>query len=175
MPRIFHIALPLTMLLLSIAFAACQPTPQRVKHLHQEQPADSALLAQMLFNTRMASEADKACLAIVKEDTLQYTLDDFGFWYTKTIKAPTDTLQKGQEVNAHICISEINGELTLDTKIPIVVGAGDLPTAINRALKLMCVGEQMRIISPWYAAYGIEGTNSIKPYSNLIILLTIEQ
>jgi FKBP-type peptidyl-prolyl cis-trans isomerase len=55
------------------------------------------------------------------------------------------------------------------------VGAGDLPTAINRALKLMCAGEQMRIISPWYAAYGIEGTNSIKPYSNLIILLTIEQ
>ena len=170
-----HIALPCTMLLLSIAFVACQQTPQQVNRRNLQQPIDSALIAQMQFNTRMAEQADKTCLAIVEADTLQYVMDDFGFWYTKTIKAPTDTLQKGQEVNAHICISEINGDLTLDTKIPVVVGAGDLPTAINRALKLMCVGEQMRIISPWYAAYGIEGTNSIKPYSNLIILLTIEQ
>ena len=175
MPRIFHIVLPLTMLLISLAFAACQPTPQRVTHLHQELPVDSALLAQMQFNTRMATEADKACLAIVEADTLQYTLDDFGFWYTKTISLPSDTLQKGQEVNAHIQITEINSNLMIDTKMPIVVGSGDLPTAINRALKIMCMGEQMRIITPWYAAYGIEGTNTIKPDSNLIILLTISQ
>lgn len=175
MPRYLHIALPITMLFFSLAFVACQPTPQQVKHLHQEQPIDSALLAQLQFNTRMATQADQACLDIVQNDTLQYTLDDFGFWYAKTISLPSDTLQVGQEVNAHIIINEINGNLTLDTKMPLIVGSGDLPTAINRALKIMCPGEQMRIITPWYAAYGIEGTSTIKPYSNLIILLTISQ
>ena len=170
-----HIALPCTMLLLSIAFVACHQTPQQVNRRNLQQPIDSALIAQMQFNTRMAEQADKTCLAIVEADTLQYVMDDFGFWYTKTISLPSDTLQKGQEVNAHIQITEINSNLIIDTKMPIVVGSGDLPTAINRALKIMCMGEQMRIITPWYAAYGIEGTNTIKPYSNLIILLTISQ
>ena len=175
MRYIFHIALLLTMLLLSIAFVACQQSPQQVKHHNQPPTVDSALLAQMQFNTRMATEADKACLAIVEADTLQYTLDDFGFWYTKTIKLTSDNLQQGEEVNLHIQIREINGNLILDTKMPVIIGSGDFPIAITRALKTMCHGEQMRIITPWYAAYGIEGTSSIKPYSNLIILLTISQ
>ena len=175
MRHIFHIALPITMLFLSIAFIACQQTPQQVKHRNQQQPVDSALLAQLQFNSRMADQADKMCLNIVEADTLKYTLDDFGFWYTKTISLPSETVQKGQEINVHIQISEIQGDLTYDTKMPIVVGSGDLPISINRALKTMGIGEQMRIITPWYAAYGIEGTSVIKPYSNLIILLTISQ
>lgn len=154
---------------------ACQPSPQRVKHLNEEQTVDSVLLQQMQFNIRMADEADRICQARTQQDSLTYVMDEFGFWYTKTIKLHTDTLQKGQEINLHLLISEINGSLILDTKMPIVVGAGDLPIAINRSLKMMGTGEQMCIISPWYAAYGVEGTSIIKPYSNLIILLTIEQ
>ena len=52
------------------------------------------------------------------------------------------------------------------------VGSGDLPIAINRSLKQMSRGEEMRVIAPWYTAYGAEGTALIKPYSNLIITLT---
>jgi FKBP-type peptidyl-prolyl cis-trans isomerase len=39
----------------------------------------------------------------------------------------------------------------------------------------MGIGDQMRIIAPWYTAYGVEGTNIIKPYSNLLIIITIEE
>ena len=158
-----------------MALVGCTQQPQQVRRLSEKQEPDSALMAQMAFNMQMASAADKACREWVNNDSAAYVLDDFGFWYTKTISLPSDTLQKGQEVNAHIQITEINSNLMIDTKMPIVVGSGDLPTAINRVLKIMCVGEQMRIITPWYAAYGIEGTNTIKPYSNLIILLTISQ
>ena len=54
------------------------------------------------------------------------------------------------------------------------IGSGDLPTAINRSLTQMCMGEQMTIIAPWYTAYGIEGTSLIKPYTNLRIILTTQ-
>ena len=46
--------------------------------------------------------------------------------------------------------------------------------AINRSLKQMSRGEQMRIVAPWHTAYGTEGTSIIKPYTNLIITLSVE-
>ena len=98
-----------------------------------------------------------------------------GFWYTKTIKKGNEVVEKGQEIALHIQISEVNGELLSDVKHQYVVGNGELPTAIRRTLKMMGQGEQMQIVTPWYAAYGVEGTSMIKPYSNLIILLTIEE
>ena len=75
----------------------------------------------------------------------------------------------------HLQISELNGNLIADTKSSFVVGAGDLPLAVTRSLKMMGVGEQMKIIAPWYAAYGVEGTKIIKPYTNLLIIVTVEE
>ena len=175
MPTIYRITISFIWLLLSFACVSCQQSPQRVKHLNKEQTVDSTLLQQMQFNIRMADEADRICQARTQQDSLTYVMDEFGFWYAKTINLHTDTLQKGHEIHLHLLINEINGPLILDTKMPVVVGAGDLPIAINRSLKMMSIGEQMSIITPWYTAYGIEGTSIIKPYSNLIILLTIEQ
>ena len=162
-------------LLVSSMCMACQPTPQKVRYLNQEETVDETLLAQMQFNSRMVSEADQICQALVKSDNMSYTLDEYGFWYRKTIVQGGDTLQKGEEIELHIQISDTKERLLLDTKKTHALGSGDLPISINRALTQMCPGEQMRIITPWYAAYGVEGTSIIKPYSNLIILLTIEQ
>ena len=83
-----------------------------------------------------------------------------------------DTLQKGDKVLTHIQICELNGELLADIEDYFAIGSSDLPIAINRSLRQMGLGEEMRIIAPWYTAYGAEGTSLIKPYSNLIITLT---
>jgi FKBP-type peptidyl-prolyl cis-trans isomerase len=45
--------------------------------------------------------------------------------------------------------------------------------AILRSLKMMKHGEQMQIVTPWYAAYGVEGTTLINPYSNLKIVVSV--
>ena len=102
-------------------------------------------------------------------------MDDYGFWYTKTIKSNEEELQDGQEIALHIIINTFNGTLISDTKFTTHLGANNLPIAINRSLKMMRLGEQMRIVAPWYTAYGVEGTSIIKPYSNLLITLTVEQ
>ena len=83
-----------------------------------------------------------------------------------------DGLQKGDKVLTHIQICELNGELLADIEDYFAIGSSDLPIAINRSLRQMGLGEEMRIIAPWYTAYGAEGTSLIKPYSNLIITLT---
>lgn len=158
--------------LMLLALVACHKEPQKVRHISQQEEPDSALMAQMAFNMKMAGVADRACGDWVKQDSLTYAQDDFGFWYTKTINLHADTLQKGEVVLTHIQVCELNGTLLADIEDYFSVGSGDLPIAINRSLRQMSRGEEMRVIAPWYTAYGSEGTALIKPYSNLIITLT---
>ena len=170
-----HKTLSLAALLSIILLVGCQKQPQRARHLGAEKEVDSITMAKLQFNQQMAQAADRLCLEIVNADTLQYTIDDFGFWYTKTIITDLDSIHKGDTVELHIQISEIGGKMISDIKNQFIVRSGDLPLAIVRSLKTMRRGEQMRIISPWYTAYGVEGPSIIKPYSNLLITLQIEQ
>lgn len=151
----------------------CTQQPQPVRRLSEKQEPDSALMAQMAFNMQMASAADKACREWVNNDSAAYVLDDFGFWYAKIIRQHADSLQTGEHILLHMQMSELDGSLVADVEEPVVVGSGELPMAINRSIKQMSRGEQMRIIAPWYTAYGTEGTRIIKPYTNLVITLTI--
>lgn len=156
--------------------SSCQQKPQQVRHLGQEQEVDSSIIAKLQLNTHLAKLADEECIKIINNDsTSEYTIDDFGFWYTKIVTSNEDTIQEGEHILLHIRINDLNGNLISDTKIHTQLGASDLPIAISRSLKIMRMGEQLRIIAPWYTAYGVEGTKIIKPYSNLSIILTIEQ
>lgn len=158
-----------------LAMVGCTQQPQQVRRLSEKQEPDTALLAQLDFNQQMANAADKACKTWVENDSATYTLDEFGFWYSKTITLNTDSLKQGEQVLIHLQMAELNGQALADVEETFTVGAGDLPLAVNRCIKQMGRGEEMRIIAPWYAAYGVEGTKLIKPYTNLIITLTISK
>jgi hypothetical protein len=160
-------------LVIGMWMMGCTQQPQEVRRLHEQQELDSATIEQLEFNMHMASAADKECSAIVTRDSLTYAMDDFGFWYCKTINLYADSLQQGEQVAVHIQMIETNGKMIADIKDNFTIGSGDLPLVFNRCLKQMSRGEQMRIIAPWYTAYGAEGTTRIKPYTNLIITLSI--
>ena len=158
-------------LLLMMLVTGCNKSPQPVRRLGDEKP-DSLLMAQLYFNQRMISEADKQCLEYIKWDTLHsYVQDDFGFWYTILQRTAQEPLQKGQYADMHIQLYELNDSLVADIQESLQVGSGELPVAINRTLNNIRQGEQVQIITPWYAAYGVEGTSIIKPYSNLRIVV----
>lgn len=175
MIRHTHKMLNITMLLAATLLLGCQKQPQKVRHLNETPKLDSVMMAQIEFNAQLADMADQDCRNFVEADSIQYAIDDFGFWYAKTIKANNDSVRQGQEVSLHIQISEIRGELISDIKHHHIVGSGEFPTAIAHSLTMMCIGEQMRIVAPWYTAYGVDGTSIIKPYSNLLINITIEE
>ena len=159
---------------LLLLLVGCNKTPQPVRHLGNETQPDSLLMAQLYFNQRMINEADKQCLEYIKHDTLHtYAQDEFGFWYTILQHTNLDSLQKGQHLDMHIQIFELNDSLIADIKENLQIGGGELPMAINRALNQLRQGEQVQIIAPWYTAYGVEGTAIIKPYSNLRIVVKV--
>lgn len=170
-----HKVISLAILLGVVLLIGCQKQPQRARHLSEEKEVDSMTMAKLQFNQQMAQAADRLCLEVANADTLQYAIDDFGFWYSKTIITDLDSIHKGDTVELHIQISEIGGKMLSDIKSNFVVRSGELPLAIVRSLKIMRKGEQMHIICPWYTAYGVEGTSIIAPYSNLFIILKVEQ
>lgn len=158
-----------------LCLSACDRTPQKVRRLHEKAEPDSTMLAQMRFNMQMADAADKECLKAIEQDSLRYALDEFGFWYAKTLRTSADTIRTGQTVTLHLVMSELNGNAIADVEDVFAVGSSELPTAISRCLPQMCRGEQVSVIAPWYTAYGIEGTSLVKPYTNLRIQLTVRQ
>jgi hypothetical protein len=158
-----------------LAMVGCTQQPQQVRHLHDKTTPDSAVMAQIEFNMQMANAADKACSKKVAQDSLTYVMDEFGFWYTKTKKQSSEPLKSGEEVLLDLIMWELNDTLVADVQNYFIIGGGDLPIAITRSLKQMCRGEEMRIIAPWYTLYGIEGTSLIKPYTNLVITLKVNE
>lgn len=149
--------------------------PQQVRHLGKETPIDSTLLAKMEFNQKMATAADRECLTWIKNAPVSYTLDDFGFWYRKDVKMDGEPITSGQNVLLRVLIRELNGNLLADTEDYFVLGSDNMPTAMNRALKNMRIGETITIVTPWYLAYGVEGKGIIKPYTNLIITIATKE
>jgi hypothetical protein len=77
-------------------------------------------------------------------------------------------------VTLQMSVYELNDTLVADMKEQMQVGSNDLPLAIYRSLQMMRAGEQMVVVAPWYAAYGVEGTSLIKPYTNLKFVITAE-
>ena len=164
------------LLLLLSGLIGCNNSPHPVKFLGKDKEPDSLILAQMKFNQRMVNAAAVQCLAYVQEDSgKQYAQDEAGFWYTKVVKTDLDSLCKGEQVDMHIQIYELNDSLVADVKENFQIGQAGLPMAIVRSLKMMRHGEQMQIVTPWHAAYGVEGTALIKPYSNLKIVVSVSE
>ena len=76
------------LLLVGLLFIACQPQPQKARHLGEEKELDSTMMAQLELNAHLAEAADKDCSAYVQNDSIVYAMDSLGFWYAKTIAIP---------------------------------------------------------------------------------------
>lgn len=165
-----------------LILGSCNPAPQRARRLHDNETTDSTLLRQMQLNIHMADIADRECLRAIKQDSLHhYTLDDYGFWFTRTRNAHGDSIHTGDNVSLQLRIYDLRGaqpdstRLIADVHDHFTVGADNLPAAISRTLLQARQGEEYQLIAPWYTAYGVEGTTLIPPYTNLRIFLNIQQ
>ena len=152
----------------------CQKQPQQVRFLNAPAEEDTVKMAQLKFNMYMASAADELCTAWVQADSLDYQSDDFGFWYATLVDFESPLLVKGSREVMHLQMYELNGEQLADVEDAFVVGASALPLAVNNMLEKMGRGDAVQIVAPWYTAYGVEGTEYVKPYTNLIIKIEIQ-
>jgi len=161
-----------------LLLAACgnDPGPQRAANREGKTAKDSALLAMMEVNQRLAEEADREILQQVQADTLhRYAQCEQGAWVARVTQLPESEQPKmGEPVAVSMRIRTLDGELLQDIEGEYVLGRGEMPLGIEYAIRELRRGEEGIILAPWHAAFGVDGTDNIVPYSNVRIEITIQ-
>lgn len=137
--------------------------------------ADSAQMALMQLNMELAKTADEDLAALVQTQEEVYALYAGNAWSTIIERGDTDRPmpQMGDECVVHMKIYNLAGQLLEDSESTYCVGKLELPTAIDANIREWHHGAQIKMFAPWYAAYGIKGTETIPPYENVMIEIEI--
>lgn len=168
------LSLHITFLLALVALTACRPTaPQRPSYRSGQGAAtnqvDSALLGMLELNDRMREEADHQLAQIATEGMVR---EDGGFWI-QGLHDIDEGLADGTEITLHTLIYDLDSTLLRDDKCNFHVGQEHLIPAIVEVLPMAHIGDSLTLLVPWYAGYGVTGTNGIPGYTNLRIEMNI--
>jgi hypothetical protein len=128
----------------------------------------------MAFNQGMTESADEQLASIAQADSLPFALYERGTWCAILSPGEGETVQRGEECSLHIRTYSLSGKLYTDFVQTALIGAWKLPAAIEENITEWHHGARLVLLSPWYAAYGIQGTEHIPPYENLRIEITIQ-
>lgn len=156
--------------------AGCSNTaPQRPSQRKGEAPkADSTALALMELNQQMAQAADEQLHCFAQEQNEPYALYERGVWAYVMDKGDTEhPVRTGEECRLQMTVYSLSGKQYTDSDITVRIGKYELPAAVDENITEWHHGAHVRMFAPWYAAYGIQGTDYIPPYENVIIELNI--
>lgn len=166
-----------TYLLCVLILAACTRQGPQIpsRWLGSEPEVDTAQLAIMEFNQRMASEADAELLRYVQQQPESYALYRPSAWvhiYSAGDEAQ-QPLQPGKDYTLHIRTYTLDQRLLTDVSQTCKLTVGELPYAVVEVLRELYPGAKARLIVPWYNAYGMHGNQQVPPYENVIIDISV--
>lgn len=153
--------------------------PQRPSQRSGTKPeADSAALALMEMNQRMAIAADEEVLRYVqgREDGERFAQMPFSnAWVRVQEKGDEQSAgpKKDETWRLHIKTYSLKGQLLLDTEQEYRIGRNELPMCIEMNISEWHRGARLVIVAPWYAAYGMMGTEDVPAYENVLLEISI--
>lgn len=166
-------------LCIALAIVGCNRTaPQKPSQRSSESPkADSAMMALMEINQRMASQADKELLeqidSLTKADGREWARMNCSGWKirrdeeTKQKTLYSDNPKPKETWQVRVRVKHLDGQMAEDTECAYAIRSYKLPIAVEEALEDMCSGEKTEVYAPWYCAYGIHGNDLIEPYESV--------
>ena len=150
--------------------------PQRPSQRKGQAPqADSTQLAAMELNMQLAKAADKAVMEAALAQEESYALYESQAWIHIFDNGDDqrDKPQLGQACDIHMRVYTFDGTLLVDTEGHYILGKGELPSAVERNACELNHGTKARMYVPWYTAFGLQGTEFVPPYENVIIDIEI--
>ena len=167
--------------LAAVILAACacnRPSPQiptQRKGSSAPQP-DSAHLALLELNQRLALAADEQLRLLVQTRDEPYALYDANTWMTVLDKGDEESgsPQENEEWLIAMRIYDTGGQLLTDCEKTYRIGKKELPEGAEKNISALHHHSRARLYVPWYAAYGLTGTDRIAPYENLIIEIELK-
>ncbi len=167
---------------IAIALVGCAKTaPQRPSQRSGQPPrVDSTVLGMIEVNERLAEEADKEVAQwIANHPAAHFHQMECGAWRLQrdeatSLRAQTaPTPQPKEKWTIHYQVRHLDNTLAEDIEGTYTIARGELPAAIDEAVQQMIADETTTLIAPWYSAFGMKGTDHIKPYENVIITITL--
>lgn len=154
-------------------FAACgHQAPQRPSQRKSEAPkADSAQLALMAMNQQLALAADQQLAQIAQGQPQPYALYENKVWMTILDRGDETepTPAADEQWTVAMRIYDLKERQLVDSEGSYRIGKCELPQGVDANIGELHRGGKARLYVPWYAAYGISGTEQIPPYENVII------
>lgn len=161
-----------------LLLAECTPpAPQYPTQRKGQTPkADTAALALLELNRKLTLAADEQLMTIARAQEEQYALYDCNVWMHifDTGDELTETLREGETVTVHMRVCALDGKMLQDIQGTYRVGKFEMPEAVDRNITALRHGAKARLYAPWYAAFGLKGTQTIPPYENVIIDLEVK-
>ena len=148
------------------------PAPQRPTQRKGQMPEpDSAQLALMELNMQLAQTADQAVMAMAQAQEEPMALYESNVWMRILEQGNGTPSLEGCIVHMRICT--LDGRLLEDSEVSYVPGKRTLPTGVEDNIAGLSPGARVRLLIPWYVAFGAQGTAHIPPYENVMIDLDI--
>lgn len=151
--------------------------PQRPTYKSgQAAQEDTAMLALMEMNQRMAKEADKTLLRYVETQEESYALLDISNAWIHFAEYGDDCTspQEDELWRMHIRTKDLQGRLLLDEEREYRIGRNELPICADIHCNEWHHGDHIIMLAPWYSAYGMHGNDYVPPYTNVIIDIKIK-
>lgn len=136
---------------------------------------DSTKINLRKINETLAVKEDSVIQAMVSKQNVPFKKNAIGIWYYKEKETSRELLTKSASPSVSYTVSTLAGDTLESKKINIRFGKKEIPVGLEEGLKLMRAGEKMRLIVPWYLAYGITGNDNIPAYTSLVYEITSEE
>ena len=160
------------LILLFICLAALSCKRVKPQAPANQQKADTIGVSASIINMRSAEAADIQLTESVKHAATTYTLEDYGYWYCIYRHTEGDSILPQHKVEIFYTATTLEGKLLEDCQTIIQVSRRESLWAIDHILPLMREGEAVRLICPYYTAYGKDGNDHVPPLQNCIIDVT---
>ncbi len=165
-------------LVCSLLVACGKTAPQRPSQRSGEKPAeDSTVIALMELNRRLAEAADREVLTFVEQQDGTYAILEYAnAWYCILDRGDTDGAapKNDEDWSLHIRTHDLDGRLLLDEHRTYRFSRSELPIAVDVMQPELRHGERLRMVAPWYSAYGMHGNDAVPPYTSVVLDVAID-
>lgn len=156
----------------------CTPqSPQRPSQRKATAPqVDSTQLALLELNQQLAEAADKQLTLLAQKQDPPYALYEGNAWGILLDPGDTDgpSPKPNEEWTIHMRVLSLDQTVLLDSEGTYRIGKYELPQAIDANITEWHHGTRVRMLVPWYTAFGMQGKDRIPAYENVIIEIEIK-
>ena len=132
-------------------------------------------MALLELNQQLAIAADQQLAQWAQTQDRPYALYESNVWMTIIDRGDEEIPATDRARIIAMRIYNLDGQLLADIEGSYRIGRRELPQGVEANIGELHQGGKARMAVPWYAAFGITGTDHIPQYENVIIDVELKE